>query len=49
MRYLHHKDYGNRPANKRTFRIISSGVNGEYEEGSKDSDDIVNWDKNRPE
>ena len=47
--YVHHRDYSNKPPNKRTFRLISSGANGKMEDGRRDSDDIVNWDKDRPE
>lgn len=49
IRYLHHRDYGSRKPNKLNFRLISAGANGVYEEGAKNSDDIVNWDKAKPD
>ena len=49
LRYLHHRDYGSKNPNKHSFRLISSGPNGAYENGEKHSDDRVNWDKNSPE
>jgi len=47
--YLHHRDYGNRPPNKRDFRLMSAGADGRMEEGEKGSDDVVNWNKDKPE
>ena len=47
--YMHHHDYKNQPPNKQTFRLISPGPNGNYEDGEKTTDDIVNWDKDKPE
>lgn len=49
MGYIHHRDYANKAPNKRTFRIISPGVNGRFEDGSRGSDDIVNWNKDKPD
>lgn len=49
IRYWHHRDYQNRNPNKRTFRMISGGVNAIPENGRKDSDDIPNWNKDKPE
>ena len=48
IRYLHHRDYQNQPPNRRTFRLMSAGPNGVPENGVVDSDDIVNWDKAKP-
>jgi prepilin-type N-terminal cleavage/methylation domain-containing protein len=49
IRYIHHRDYRNSPPNKRTFRLMSAGSNTTFENGSSDSDDIVNWNKAKPE
>jgi type II secretion system protein G len=49
IRYLHHHDYGNKVPNKQTFRLLSDGPNGEPENGDASSDDIVNWNKLKPE
>ncbi|MCY3020606.1 MAG: prepilin-type N-terminal cleavage/methylation domain-containing protein [Planctomycetota bacterium] len=49
IRYLHHRDYHGTSPNKHTYRLISGGPNGLYEEGAKGSDDIVNWNKARPD
>ncbi len=49
IHYMHHRDYSNQAPNKHDYRLISPGPNGKYEDGSKDSDDIVNWDKDKPE
>jgi prepilin-type N-terminal cleavage/methylation domain-containing protein len=43
IRYLHHKDYDNKPPNKLEYRLISAGLNGTFEHGAADSDDIGNW------
>lgn len=45
--YLHHRDYHNQPPNKREFRLLSAGPNMQYENGTKESDDIVNWVKEK--
>jgi prepilin-type N-terminal cleavage/methylation domain-containing protein len=47
--YIHHRDYGNKPPNKRDYRLISAGVNGKFENGDRGSDDIVNWNKDKPD
>jgi prepilin-type N-terminal cleavage/methylation domain-containing protein len=47
--YIHHKDYANKPPNKRNYRLISPGVNGKFENGDRGSDDIVNWNKDKPD
>ncbi len=47
--YMHHHDYRNQAPNKQTFHLISAGPNGVLEDGEKSSDDIVNWDKDKPE
>ncbi|MEI6231582.1 MAG: type II secretion system protein [Planctomycetota bacterium] len=47
--YLHHRDYHNQVPNKHDFRLISWGPNGRYEDGDRNSDDIVNWNKDKPE
>ena len=49
IRYWHHHDYGNKVPNKHTFRLISDGANGQFENGDASSDDIVNWKKEKPE
>jgi prepilin-type N-terminal cleavage/methylation domain-containing protein len=49
LRYIHHRDYGKKPPNKREFRLGSGGPNGTWEDGGKDSDDLVNWDKAKPD
>jgi len=49
IRYVHHHDYGNKVPNKSTFRLLSDGPNGNAEQGDASSDDIVNWNKLRPE
>jgi len=46
--YMHHRDYRNQPPNKRTFRLMSAGPNMVYENGIKESDDVVNWEKAKP-
>ena len=48
IRYWHHRDYQNQPPNRRRFRLISAGPNGVLENGVEDCDDIVNWDKAKP-
>jgi prepilin-type N-terminal cleavage/methylation domain-containing protein len=47
--YVHHRDYANKPPNKRTYRLISSGANGKMDDGQRGTDDIVNWNKDKPE
>ena len=47
--YIHHRDYANKAPNKHTYRLMSAGPNGEFENGAKNSDDIVNWNKDKPE
>jgi prepilin-type N-terminal cleavage/methylation domain-containing protein len=47
--YMHHHDYRNQAPNKHDFRLISAGPNGRFEDGDKNSDDIVNWNKDKPE
>jgi prepilin-type N-terminal cleavage/methylation domain-containing protein len=42
--YWHHRDYGNEEPNKRTYRLISGGLNREFEEGQRGCDDIANFD-----
>jgi prepilin-type N-terminal cleavage/methylation domain-containing protein len=49
IRYIHHRDYRNRAPNKRTYWLMSGGSNGEFENGTAESDDIVNWNKQKPE
>jgi len=49
IRYWHHRDYQNRNPNKRTFRMISSGANSILESGRRETDDIPNWNKDKPE
>ena len=49
LRYIHHFDYANKVPNKHTFRIISDGPNGQFDEGDPGTDDIVNWRKEKPE
>ena len=43
LRYIHHKDYENKPPNKLEYRLISAGPNGIFENGAPESDDIGNW------
>jgi type II secretion system protein G len=47
--YFHHKDYHNQPPNKHDFRLISLGPDRLDQKGTPDSDDIVNWNKAKPE
>jgi general secretion pathway protein G len=47
IRYLHHRDYQNQEPNKHTFRLMSAGPDGVFEDGAAASDDIVNWDKSK--
>jgi type II secretion system protein G len=47
--YAHHSDYRNKPPNKHEYRLMSSGPDGKMQYGAPDSDDIVNWDKSKPE
>lgn len=47
--YIHHRDYSNKPPNKRTYRLISAGANGQNDEARRGTDDIVNWNMDRPE
>jgi len=49
IRYLHHRDYQSRNPMKHSYRLLSAGSNGNFEDGIKTSDDIVNWDKSKPE
>ncbi len=49
IRYLHHRDYGNHAPRKGTYRLISAGADGIYQNGERGSDDIVNWDKEKPQ
>ena len=49
IRYIHHRDYGNKNPKKHDYRLISIGPNGIFDNGIQDSDDIVNWNKNKPE
>ncbi|HEY3321142.1 MAG TPA: prepilin-type N-terminal cleavage/methylation domain-containing protein [Planctomycetota bacterium] len=49
IRYFHHHDYNSKAPNKRTYRLISAGPDGNYDEGRRESDDIVNWNKARPD
>lgn len=49
IRYIHHHDYGNKIPNKTSFRLLSDGPNGQAEQGDASSDDIVNWNKLKPE
>ncbi|HYG75385.1 MAG TPA: prepilin-type N-terminal cleavage/methylation domain-containing protein [Planctomycetota bacterium] len=46
--YFHHRDYANKAPNKRTFRLFSYGANGVNDDGRAGSDDLVNWNKDRP-
>ena len=48
IRYQHHADYRNRAPNRQTFRLISAGPNGVFEDGAPESDDVVNWEKENP-
>ena len=43
IRYVHHRDYGKEPPNKRSFRLWSCGPNGVSEDLEFESDDIRNW------
>ncbi|MCZ7646522.1 MAG: type II secretion system protein GspG [Planctomycetota bacterium] len=45
LHYVHHRDYGREPPNKRTFRLYSAGYDGRFEPLNPDGDDIVNWNK----
>lgn len=45
--YFHHRDYRNQPPNKREYRLISCGPDRQFNNGEKDSDDIVNWNKEK--
>lgn len=45
--YLHHRDYRNQPPNKREYRLLSSGPNMIFDGGSKEGDDVVNWNKDK--
>ncbi len=47
--YVHHRDYGNKAPNKRTYRLISWGANGKLDDAQRGTDDIVNWNKDKPE
>jgi general secretion pathway protein G len=47
--YIHHRDYRNQPPNKHEYRLISGGPDGVYQGGDPASDDIVNWNKDKPE
>lgn len=49
IRYWHRRDYQNRPPNKRSFRLLSTGADGVNENGIQGSDDLVNWDKAKPD
>jgi prepilin-type N-terminal cleavage/methylation domain-containing protein len=49
IRYTHHRDYRNRQPNKASFRLISDGNNTENEAGRPGSDDIVNWNREKPD
>jgi len=49
LRYVHHRDYQNRTPNKRTFRLMSVGIDGVHENGNRSSDDIPNWNKDKPD
>jgi prepilin-type N-terminal cleavage/methylation domain-containing protein len=46
--YIHHRDYQNRNPQKRTFRLISAGIGGEFESGAPGTDDLCNWNKDKP-
>jgi prepilin-type N-terminal cleavage/methylation domain-containing protein len=45
--YWHHRDYGNTEPNKRSFRMLSGGPNRQVEDGTPETDDVVNWDKTK--
>lgn len=45
--YWHHRDYDNSEPNKRTFRLLSNGPNRQMEDGSRESDDVCNWDNTK--
>ena len=47
--YIHHRDYHNEAPNKHEYRLTSGGPDGVYNNGAKDSDDVVNWNKEKPE
>jgi prepilin-type N-terminal cleavage/methylation domain-containing protein len=49
IRYVHHRDYANQAPNKRTYRLMSDGPNAQFEHGARGTDDIVNWNKDKPE
>jgi len=49
IRYWHHRDYRNQPPRKGDFRLISNGPNRQFEGGAPESDDVVNWDRERPQ
>jgi len=48
LRYFNHRDYANKPPNKRTYRLMSFGSDGNNDDAAVGSDDIVNWSKDRP-
>jgi prepilin-type N-terminal cleavage/methylation domain-containing protein len=47
--YIHHRFYHNEPPNKHEYRLISGGPDGIFQGGDSRSDDIVNWNKEKPE
>jgi type II secretion system protein G len=47
--YIHHRFYHNEAPNKHEYRLISGGPDGVFQGGEKNSDDIVNWNKDKPE
>lgn len=47
--YIHHRDYRNQPPNKHEYRLISGGPDKVFDGGAKESDDIVNWNKEKAE
>jgi type II secretion system protein G len=49
VRYIHHRDYRNEKPQKRTYRLMSAGADGIFDAGAPESDDIVNWNKQKPE
>ncbi len=49
IRYIHHRDYRNTPPNKRTFRLMSAGPDRVFENGMQGTDDVVNWNKDKPD
>jgi prepilin-type N-terminal cleavage/methylation domain-containing protein len=46
IRYLHFRDYKGEP-NRKTFRLMSDGPDGEHNPFGVQTDDIVNWDKEK--